>query len=247
MGYKAQLMSDLHTCFYYGDSGGMLKKLLFAPNLDFLFLPGDIIVPAHQSSSEMKGIFEFLASKARHVIYTFGNHEFYSSKKGVEVENRIRDIIPDNVHILENSEITIDGVEFYGGTLWFPYDPLNQIYEKQLNDFRLIGDFHDWVYKKNEEFRMNGQRIIRPETVVLSHHIPSSVCIAEQYKEDNFNRFFVSDETYLILDKKPRLWVFGHTHSPWDCMLGCTRLVCNPYGYPTERGKTPYPPVIFDI
>src|ERR1017187_4630183 len=103
----AQLISDLHTEFYYGDSLDMLRRIQFIPNLDFLLLPGDIVVPAHQPKEEMRTVFEFLASKAQHVLLTFGNHEYYSSKVGAAAEAKIREVLPDNVHLLGNSEILI--------------------------------------------------------------------------------------------------------------------------------------------
>ena len=67
------------------------------------------------------------------------------------------------------------------------------------------------------------------------------------YAESPINRFFVSDETPLILDKKPRLWVHGHTHLTCDYMLGETRVVCNPHGYPKERKWTRYAVAEFEI
>ena len=244
---RAQLMSDLHTEFYYGDAMDMLKTLQFEPKLDFLLLPGDIVVPAHQPNDEMQGIFEFLASKAKHTLLTFGNHEYYGAKYGSEVESRIREVLPENVHLLDNSDTTIDGQHFYGGSMWFPDDPLNQVYEYQLNDFNLIGDIHDWVYQSNTEFRENGLKLIRPETIVLSHHLPSPLSTSKIYQGSQINRFFVSDETDLILEKKPRLWVHGHTHLPCDYELGSTRIVCNPYGYPQESKFLKYSSVVFSI
>lgn len=244
---KAQLISDCHTEFYYGNPFDALGRIPFVPDLDVLFLPGDIVVPAHQTRNECRRVFDFLGEKAKWVLYTFGNHEYYSSKVGADVEKFIRDLLPDNYIVLENSEATIDGVHFYGGAMWFPFDPLNQIYEHQLNDFKYIEDIHDWVYQKNTEFRENGNKLIRPDTVVLSHHLPSNLSTNRMYAESPINRFFVSDETPLILDKKPRLWVHGHTHLTCDYMLGETRVVCNPHGYPKERKWTRYAVAEFEI
>jgi predicted MPP superfamily phosphohydrolase len=244
---KAQLISDLHTEFYYGDSMDALRRIPFVSDLDFLFLPGDTVVPAHQSAKECRQIFDFLGSKARYVLFTMGNHEYYGSKKGTDVEDFVRSVLPDNYVWLENSEATIEGKHFYGGAMWFPNDPLNQVYENQLNDFRLIKDIHDWVYEKNTEFRVNGNRLIRPDTVVLSHHLPSSLSTHKTYQDSPINRFFVSDETPLILEKKPRLWVHGHTHLSCDYVLGETRVVCSPHGYPAERKWTRYVSADFEI
>ena len=36
----------------------------------------------------------------------------------------------------------------------------------------------------------------------------------------------------------PRLWIHGHTHGSKDYMLGDTRVICNPGGYP-HRWENP--------
>ena len=39
----------------------------------------------------------------------------------------------------------------------------------------------------------------------------------------------------MFLDKKPKLWIHGHTHCKFDYNIGNTRIVTNPSGYPSER------------
>ena len=83
---------------------------------------------------------------------------------------------------------------------------------------------------------------------IPSHHIPSEEAVHKNYKGDSFNRFFVSDLTGLIKEKKPRLWVYGHTHLPNRTLVGETDIVTNPYGYPQEREFFPeYEPVVMEI
>jgi hypothetical protein len=48
------------------------------------------------------------------------------------------------------------------------------------------------------------------------------------------NAYFVSDVTSCIREHQPKLWVHGHTHDRCDYMLGETRVVANPLGYPNE-------------
>ena len=69
--------------------------------------------------------------------------------------------------------------------------------------------------------------------VVIGHHAPSAVSIAECYKGDTLmNGAFHTDLTEFILDRPQiRLWVHGHMHNVSDYMLGTTRVVCNPRGY----------------
>ena len=245
---KAQLISDIHSEFYYGWVWNLLDKLPIVENLDFLLLPGDLVSIAYQYEAECRQVFDFFASKAKHVLVTMGNHEYYGSSIGAEVDKVYRSYLPSNVHLLDNSEITLEGVHFYGGTMWFPDDKLNAFYEGMLNDFNLIGDIRSWVYQKNTEFREKGKALIKPDTIVLSHHLPSPQSTHRMYVNSPINRFFVSDETELILATKPRLWVHGHTHLTCDYELGSTRVVCDPYGYPNERkGMGRYPVAEFEI
>ena len=43
---------------------------------------------------------------------------------------------------------------------------------------------------------------------------------------------YSSDLSEIILDHPEiKLWTHGHTHDPFDYMIGTTRIVCNPRGY----------------
>jgi predicted phosphodiesterase len=243
---RAQVISDLHTCFYHGQSLDMLKRLNIESDLDFLLIPGDVVVPARQKPKECKEVFEYLSTKAKHCVYVVGNHEFYHSNRET-TEEAIRGMLPKNFEWLNNTDVTLEGVHFYGGTLWFKDDPFNQIYEHQLNDFNLIKGIHGWVYESNKGFRENGNNLIRPETVVITHHMPSPLGTPKAFEGSELNRFFVSDETQLITDKQPKVWVFGHTHTDVDVMVGATRLLAHPYGYPSERRGKEYPPVVIEL
>ena len=46
------------------------------------------------------------------------------------------------------------------------------------------------------------------------------------------NGAYSSDLSEFILDRPQiKLWTHGHTHDPYDYMIGSTRIVCNPRGY----------------
>lgn len=241
-----QLISDLHTEFYEGKALDFVSQLQFVSGLDFLLLPGDIVVVNGQSLGECREVFEFLGGKARHVIYTVGNHEYYGSQQASEVESALKSILPSNFHWLENEEATVDGVHFYGGCMWFPNDPLNAVYRDEINDFRLIPDLGSWVYRRNLEFTENARRFIRQETVVLSHHLCSAESTPPEFQASHSNRFFVTEQRALMLEKEPRLWVHGHTHSACRYRLGeATEVVSSPYGYPGEcNSPATYTPLV---
>jgi len=47
-----------------------------------------------------------------------------------------------------------------------------------------------------------------------------------------YNIFYANELDLLIEDKKPALWLHGHTHESRDYKIGKTRIICNPRGYP---------------
>ena len=50
------------------------------------------------------------------------------------------------------------------------------------------------------------------------------------------NGGYHSDLSEFILDHPQiKLWTHGHTHHPFDYVIGETRIVCNPRGY--ENGS----------
>ena len=69
--------------------------------------------------------------------------------------------------------------------------------------------------------------------VVVGHHAPSKLSTKPQYEKDVIvNGAYSSDLSEFILDHPQiKVWTHGHTHHPFDYMIGSTRIVCNPRGY----------------
>jgi predicted phosphodiesterase len=69
--------------------------------------------------------------------------------------------------------------------------------------------------------------------VVVGHHAPCKLSTHPRYKDETImNGGYSSDLSEFILDRPGiKLWTHGHTHEPFDYMLGSTRIVCNPRGY----------------
>ena len=69
--------------------------------------------------------------------------------------------------------------------------------------------------------------------VVVGHHCPSFKSVHPKYAHDKImNGAFASDlDDFIAYRPQIRLWTHGHTHEPFDYMIGETRVVCNPRGY----------------
>jgi predicted MPP superfamily phosphohydrolase len=240
---KLQLQSD-HHCEFYKNPVKFLESLEFFPNLDFLLLPGDLVVPCSQGKEKTKQILDYFSNKARHCIFVCGNHEMYHGTKEA-AEGILQSVMPPNFHWLRNSSETIEGIRFFGGTMWFPDAPHNRMYEDQLNDFVVIRDFKTWVYEENRRFREAAEEHVTDETIVLTHHLPSYQAVHPAFQGDNLNRFFVCNMDNIIESMKPKFWFFGHTHKKAAIRVGDTSIISNPYGYPGENSE--YQPLLLDI
>jgi len=232
-----QVASDLHLEFFKRKGEQSLIDS-FKGEADVLVLAGDITLL--KFVDQVRDVFTPFCDKYKHVVYVPGNHEYYGTDPDTAhlilgaVQNEIY-----NLHVLKNNSIELDGQKFYGGSLWFPYRVRDKYIEHQLNDFNLIKNFKPWVYHQSQKF-LEGADAIDENTIVVSHHLPSYDSVAEQYRGSALNSFFVNDVAHLIHNKKPKLWIHGHTHTPCDYVLAQTRVVCNPRGYPLEGSNSTF-------
>jgi Icc-related predicted phosphoesterase len=193
-----------------------------------------------------------------HVIYIMGNHEHYHGKfdksAGI-IRETIGYLNIHNIHLLDRDIKEIDGVHFVGGTMWTDCnkgDPMTQYHLEQcMTDFRVIRiageNFKKFLpmrtvmeFTKTRDYfkTVIGNLPKDAKIVVCSHHAPSHLSIHDMYKHDKLmNGGYSSDLSEFILDHPQiKLWTHGHMHNNFDYMIGDTRVVCNPKGYPGENG-----------
>jgi Icc-related predicted phosphoesterase len=235
-GMLLQLLSDLHTEDYERPVDFLAGGQVQFPGADVLALCGDIVAVDCQGEKEIRSVFEYLSRQANHVLFVPGNHEYWGTKSkpgtAERTERTLRsciDTLP-NMRYLNNDEAIVGGVHFIGGTMWFPFNPLNQLYEKHWPDFENISRFSEWVYEYNRAFVELADKAA-PETVVITHHLPTSRSVAPRFQASNSNRFFLGDVDRIIIERRPRLWLHGHTHHSADYQCESTRVICNPFGY----------------
>ena len=71
--------------------------------------------------------------------------------------------------------------------------------------------------------------------MVVTHFPPTLESIDQElYRNNPFNPYFINDAEPLVSYVGAKLWVSGHTHSPFDYQVGQTRVIGNPRGYPGE-------------
>jgi predicted phosphodiesterase len=231
---KIRLYSDVHTEFH-ADGGRSFVESLDPDGADLVVLAGDV--------SDATGVRAALVAFAERfrgtpVCYVTGNHEFYLGDRNTtwnEVHRAVGEA--PNLHWLNGDVFETHGRRVLGTTLWFYKSAMNGPHEA-MNDFRMIGDFRSWVFEENRRSVEFLRRELREGDVVVTHYLPSEACVSPRFRGSALNPFFVCDVTDLILERKPALWLFGHTHDSVDVRVGATRLVCNPFGY-ARRDQNP--------
>lgn len=141
-------------------------------------------------------------------------------------------------------------IKIAGATLWTHLHPLRwDDYTRYMMDYSQI---RDMTYDRY----MNAHMIHRDflfstnADIWVIHHLPSYQSVHPKYRYSDGNEFFASELSDMIFDmeKPPKLIVHGHTHERMDYMIGNTRVVCHPRGYPNEQPwYKNYEPLIVEI
>ncbi len=233
---KLNILSDLHLGF-----GAMERP---ENDADVVVLAGDLSRPLEAAVWALR--FE------KPVIYVLGNHEFYGSSIDGAAEQLKRLCEGTHVHVLDDSDVVIDGVRFLGSTLWTDFELFDDTAKRAeaiAQARQLIRDFSRIRTREAERamftpedsaalFRRHsrwlGARLSTPHagpTVVVTHHAPSRQSIHPRFADSLLNACFVSDAQHLLGADRARLWIHGHTHDSFDYSVNGTRVVCNPRGY----------------
>lgn len=195
----------------------------------------------------------------KHVIMIAGNHEFYHGR-WYQALDTLRNECNQfhNVYFLEDQVKEIDGVLFVGSTLWTDMNKNDWHTKYQvkhgMSDFKIIkndkNNFHNLHpddvivrHTKSLEFIKNTVANTSKKIVVVTHHAPSDMSVADCYKGDILmNGAYRSNLEEFIMDSNITLWCCGHTHWRHMYYLNETLVVCNPRGYvghePIAEGYT---------
>ena len=216
------------------------------------YTPGALADLGRRQASALR-FREFLkrcSNEFPHVVYVAGNHEFYHGKWKASLDYlREECSVFPNLYFLEKDIKTIGEFTFVGCTLWTDMnkgDPLTlHAINDMMNDFKIIrNDEHGYTKLRPAHAMHRHQQSVGyiksivqgkhdEKFVVVGHHAPSKQSTHPKYTNDVLmNGGYSSDLSEFILDHPQiKLWTHGHTHDPFDYMIGTTRIVCNPRGY----------------
>lgn len=95
---------------------------------------------------------------------------------------------------------------------------------------------------KEEVKKHQGEKFI-----IVTHHAPSLRSIPKSYRTDSLSAAYASHLDSFVESSGAKLWIHGHIHTQQDYMIGNTRVICNPRGYPNEPNEDFIQDLVVDI
>ncbi len=211
-----------------------------------MILAGDIILLKNYDPLD-----QLLQDWKKPVLYVTGNHEYYTQRPMNEEEKNFKIWIEKNhphVKLLLDEEISIEGVNFFGGTMWTDFNGVDQnameMARYQMNDFRLIQNPDGTPFRPADAVALHEQFVTKllawfekdliGPRVVISHNAPVLNQNTKFVGSPLVPAFNSLDMVKIIEKYQPALWVYGHTHECDDQTIGKTRIISNQLGYPQK-------------
>ena len=240
---RIQIASDLHLEMHRGHHPE-IHDFCGVDDRDLLILAGDI-----GTHLDAWAFIEWELNRSP-VIYVPGNHEYYSWQTHEETDDAWRRKAEEHadLYYLIGEGVTLDGVRFWGAP-WFSdlfgRRGRGHLYwiEKLVSDFsERFDDFGRWTIERHLEEHVRQTRLLREHTepidVVVTHWPPTLHAVAPRFAGSRLNGYFVNNHEYLVEDVGAQYWISGHVHDAYEAVVGETRVIGNPTGYPHEAAET---------
>lgn len=163
------------------------QQWLELPQGDVLVVAGDMTLEGRDYEVEAFGKW-ILEQPFKHKVVIAGNHDFLFQRKPKIARLMVqRD---DNIHYLQDSEVTIEGVKFYG-TPWQPW-------------------FYDWAFNvPRGQLKPYWDKIPNDTDVLITHGPPMGILDQAKPYGDNLG---CGELIEAVLRVKPKVNIFGHIH-----------------------------------
>ena len=235
---KIQYVSDLHLEMQ--ENAQWIKHNPLPVTGDVLVVAGD---SGYVDSPDYRRLpfWQWASQHYREVIVAMGNHEFYQFSDIAQFPDGMCEPILPNVHLCYNAVCAVDDVDFIVSTLWAHIDPAEAyITERGVSDFyrilrsgnRLCAEGFNAEHDRCVAFLKQAVSQSKARRkVVVTHHVPSRLCMAEEFRGSSINGAFVCEMGEFIATSDIDLWIYGHSHRNIDAEIGPCRLVSNQLGY----------------
>lgn len=267
---KIWTLSDIHLKIWEAREGVMPFAI---PDADVCVVAGDVTDGVRPS---LEWIGKCIRPHMP-VVAVLGNHEFFGHDipEARRSARQIADDI--GIQLLDDSSACIDGVRFVGGTLWTDFrlfEDAEQGPDFSQRDCmsaarRALADFDEiWAEEASNQrmARYFGPRdavSLHQSTVsyldraladhkegpvvVVTHHAPSPLSVANAFLESPTSAAYASDMTSFMLAYQADVWVHGHMHDSFSYEVGRSRVVCNPRGYAARPNPKFDPGLVIEV
>ena len=239
-----QICSDLHLEF--AQNRDWIRAHPLVPKAEILLIAGDTYY-----INEKLNTLDFIkrvSDQFKAVYLVPGNHEYYDGFDTATAIGTMFESITSNVFLVNNYTTQIDDVQFVFSTLWSTIQKNILAIMNGMTDFRRIqfenerftvhhfNQLHEACFEFiKEAVNRNGKKI------VVTHHLPSVLCNAEEFKNSLLNDAFCVEKTNFILNSTIDYWVYGHSHRNLnDFKIGTTQMVTNQLGYVGKNEHTTF-------
>jgi hypothetical protein len=163
-----------------------------------------------------------------------------------------------NVHFLQGETIELEGVVFFGATLWTHVsDELHAAEGAKIADFQCIvaertaegeavpltNPFRNAVHARHLEAleaAVSSASATKKPLVVVTHHLPTQALAPTIYAGLALNPYYSNELGDLLRSGNINAWICGHSHGR-SILEKPTLCVLNARGYPGQQGPhNPY-------
>ena len=149
--------------------------------------------------------------------------------------------IRPNVHAYYNSIVHLYDIDIIVSTLWSKIGPENEyLVERGVSDFyrikyeghRLNAQNFNAEHERCFDFVRQAVAASHAKTkIVLTHHVPTQLCTAPEFKGSTINGAFTVELGDYIAHSGIDYWIYGHSHRNIDAQIGKTQILSNQFGY----------------
>ncbi|HEY1024467.1 MAG TPA: metallophosphatase domain-containing protein [Sphingobacteriaceae bacterium] len=202
------------------DTHGKHRLLKNLPPADMIIHAGDISKDGSERSTA-DFLNWFSALDYRHKIFIAGNHDFFFEE---ETDNYIKKVVPDNIIYLNDSGVTIDGINIWGS----PVTPR----------------FFDWAFNRDRGKEIDRHWNLIPEStdILITHGPPNGIL---DYIQPGYH-VGCEDLQKRVKKTKPLLHVFGHIHGAYGQYSNGKTTFINA-SIVDEQYEIKNPPILFDV
>ena len=256
------IIADLHADMWVGRYDPLSGVDL--SDLDALILAGDISNKGHiQWRHALSRLSEKIDLDKVYLLP--GNHDYYGGR--IDRDDKLDSICEEmGSHFLQKSSLIIGDTRFLCCTLWtdmmagpggFEANCFNA--KTKMNDYRLIRVENLGFRRLSAQGTANIHQDHKAwldgalsesfagRTVVVTHHAP--LLEAAGQGAGSILQAYASDMRDFIEKHQPDAWVFGHTHTDFEAVIGACHVKNASLGYPPGLNVDARPwrgPVLFD-